>query len=191
MRPHWKRTPLSNGCTARTAGWPMSWPANNTIHHHTHGTCLRALASLSQSLLAQITKWWLLKVLIRKGVPFDRTLCHWPALSVSPPRRPLPLAAVNGGTGAERSSGVEWTDDETRESERGRWSELVSLLVVEAFVLALNCTCCKLQPKDWGLPCMWCTGIAWPPAVPCGKQVLFLSCVGLPLPRPPAMPLVP
>jgi hypothetical protein len=61
-------------------------------------------------------------------------------LSVSPPRRPLPLAAVNGGTGAERSSGVEWTDDETRESERGRWSELVSLLVVEAFVLALNCT---------------------------------------------------
>lgn len=58
----------------------MSCPANNTIHHHTHDTCLRALASLSQSLLAQITKWWLLKVLIRKGVPFDRTLCHWPAL---------------------------------------------------------------------------------------------------------------
>lgn len=94
-----------------------------------------------------------------------RSAIDLPCLVCLSSRRPLPLAAVNGGTGAERSSGVEWTDDETRESERGRWSELVSLLVVEAFVLALNCTCCKLQPKDWGLPCMWCTAL--PGCLPC------------------------
>jgi hypothetical protein len=110
-----------------------------------------------------------------------RSAIDLPCLVCLSSRRPLPLAAVNGGTGPDRSSGVEWTDDETRESERGRWSELVSLLVVEAFVLALNCTCCKLQPKDWGLPCMWCTAL--PGCLPClVESKCCLSCVGLPLP---------
>lgn len=58
------------------------------------------------------------------------------------------------------------------------------------------CPCSQLyllqaSAKGLGLAVHVVYGIAWLPAVPCGKQVLFLSCVGLPLPRPPAMPLVP